>query len=159
MKKQNTLKSNTFAATFAAILISGTTLAADKVEFADTDGNGVISAEEITAAREANKAARLAEFDVDGNGELSRDERRAAKDARYDDMLINFDADGDGELSREERQAAKDARRAAVETILDVNGDGELSDEETAGIEQVKEERGEKKSGKRRGRKGDKNRS
>ena len=117
------------AVAIAAVLFGGTSLAADKVEFTDTDGDGVISAEEITAAREVNRSTILAEFDVDGNGELSRDERRAAKDAR----------------------------RAAVETVLDVNGDGELSDEETAGIEQVKEERGEKKSGKRGGRKGGKN--
>lgn len=144
------LKSTIVSTFIATSLLSGAAMAMSVTELQDTNGDGVISAEEITAAREAAKAEKLAQFDTDGNGELSRNERRAMKDARYNAMLVDFDADGDGELSRDERRAAKDARRAALEAQLDVNGDGELSAEEAAGMEQVKAEGG-KKRGKKRG--------
>ena len=144
MTKQAKIKSTAIALAAATGIFSGAALALSPVALTDTDGDGVISAEEITAAREAHRAAVLSEFDTDGNGELSRNERRAMQDARYEESLVKFDADGDGELSREERRAAKQDRRAQTEAMLDVNGDGEVSAEESAGYDAVKSERGGK---------------
>jgi len=149
MSIQKHIKSTIVSSFIATSLISGAALAASSTELQDTNGDGVISAEEITAARDAGKAEKLAQFDADGNGELSRDERRAMRDARYDAMLLVYDADGNGELSKDERRAAKDARRATVDVQLDVNGDGDVSAEEAAGMEQVKAERQDKRGGKR----------
>lgn len=134
------------ASLLAAALGTITVTQAASYQLSDTNGDGVISAEEIRAARQAHRAEQVALYDTDADGELSRDERRSMKDARRAEMLSQFDADGDGELSREERRAAKDARRATMEASLDVNGDGELSDAEMAGFEEIKEDR---KSGKR----------
>ena len=154
MSKRITIKSLAITSAVAAVLVSGGVFAKGNLTLSDTNGDGVISAEEITAARAASKADMLAQFDTDGNGELSRTERRAMRDARYDAMLLEFDADGDGELSRDEKRAAKEARRASVQTMLDVNGDGEVSAEESAGWEQVKEERGDKGGKRGKGRHG-----
>ena len=79
----------------------------------DTDGDGTLSDDEITAARDARKARILAEHDGDGDGELSDEERAAAKAARTAARLEEFDGDGDGELSDEEAAAARAARCAA----------------------------------------------
>lgn len=103
----------------------------------DTNGDGVISADEITAIRDAHRAATMGTYDTDGDGKLSRMEKRAMKDARYESMLQLYDADGNGELSRTERRAAHDARRDAVQLQLDVNQDGEVSDAERAGFDAV----------------------
>lgn len=149
MNKKLILKSTTLAASMATILVAGIATAHNKMVFTDVDGDGVISAEEITTVMDAKRAEKLAQYDTDGNGELSRLEKRAMKDARYNALLIDFDADGDGELSRDERRAAKQARRTAVEAMLDVNGDGVLSEAESAGMEQVREERGLGHHGKR----------
>lgn len=154
MKKQTVVKQTTLCLVIAAALAGGLALAKGGLTLSDTDGDGVISAEEITLAREAKKASVLLEFDTDGNGELSRNERRAMQDARYEEMLTVFDADGDGELSRQERRAASEAQRAATVSMLDVNGDGELSAEESAGMDQLKAERGDHKHGKRAGKRG-----
>jgi len=151
MKKQATIKSSILTAAVVTGLFTSAVMAMTPVQLTDADGDGVISAQEIADARDAKKAETLAQFDADGNGELSRDERRSMKDARYESMLSQFDADGDGELSKEEKSAAKDVRRASTDAMLDVNGDGELSAEETAGIEQAKDERGDRKKGKRGG--------
>lgn len=148
-------KKSVFIGAAAACLFAGTVAAAGMPNLTDTDGDGVISAEEINAQRAAYKEAQLAQFDTDGNGELSRMERRAMKDARYDSLLQTFDSDGDGELSREERRDARDARRAEIEAQLDVNGDGEVSEAEAAGFEEVKESKGKKRDGRKGKRGGD----
>ena len=52
----------------------------------DTDGDGVLSDEELAAAKEARRAERkqaiLDEFDLDGDGELNEDEKTAYREAR-----------------------------------------------------------------------------
>lgn len=136
------------ASSLICILMSATLSAQQTPQFTDDDGDGIISAQEITQVQDAQRASRLAQYDVDGNGELSRLERRAMKDASYEQMLSNFDADGDGEISRAERRAARDARRVLVEEQLDVNQDGELSALERAGFEQVMDERQDRRHGK-----------
>lgn len=158
MSKQKVFEVNTIAAASAAILSAtlmiNVAMAKGNVELNDTDGDGVISADEIREARDAHKAATLEQFDVDGNGELSGNEREAMRSLRYSNMLAEFDADADGDISREERRAAKEARRAAFEAMLDVNSDGELTAEETAGIDELKAEKGDGKHGKRGGKRG-----
>ena len=149
-------KTSTLLSVVTASIIAGSAIAATP-NLTDSNGDGVISAEEITTARAAAKATALSEYDANGDGELSRMERRAMKDARYAEMVAQFDADGDGEISREERRTARDARRAAIDAQLDVNQDGVVSDEEAAGYEQVREERGNKKHGKKCGHKKDRN--
>ncbi len=61
---------------------------------------------------------RLERFDADGDGVLSDDEKSAARDAmkkqgaeKRQRLLERFDADGDGQLSDEEREAAHQARK------------------------------------------------
>ena len=125
----------------AASLISLTALAAGP-QFVDLDGDGVISAEEITQIRDEYMQTELSNYDTDGDGQLSRDEHDAIRAQHEAEMLVDFDTDGDGQLSRQEHEAARDAQRAIIETQLDVNQDGVLSDEELAGFEAVEAESG-----------------
>ncbi len=148
MKTQT--KANILSTVLLAGLVTTTAWAATPV-LTDTDNDGVISAEEIQAAREQAKAARLTQFDTDGDGTLSDDEKSAMKEARKAERLSLNDTDGDGRLSRAERRAAKAARRAAIETQLDVNQDGVVSDAEGAGFDQIREERKGRKHGDRKG--------
>jgi len=139
----------TSIATLVVGMITTQAMAMDPVKLTDSNGDGVISAEEITQNRESFKAEVLAEYDADGNGELSRLERRAMKDDRYAQAVANFDTDGDGKLSRDERKAAKQAKRAALEVQLDVNQDGVVSDAERAGFDELHEGRDKKRHGKK----------
>ena len=89
------------------------------VEKFDTDGDGVLSADERKAFNESEHGRRRAQvieqFDTDGDGVLSTDERTAAIESNRAKhrakMLEEFDADGDGVLSDDERQAAQAARK------------------------------------------------
>jgi len=47
----------------------------------DTDGNGVYSIEEMTAAYPEINADLFAQIDVDGNGAIDADELQAAREA------------------------------------------------------------------------------
>lgn len=125
----------------AAATLSVNAQAKGFTDFTDTNGDGIISAEEIREAREASRAAMLEQYDENADGELSAAERGAARDAREAQMLSEFDTDGDGQLSHAERGAARDTQRAAMEAALDVNGDGEVSDAERAGFDEIRAER------------------
>jgi len=118
-------------------IFAGTVSAIDVV---DLNGDGVITTDEVTAARDSAKNERVELFDTDNDGELSDDERDAARDARREAAIELFDADEDGELSREERQDAKAARRADFEAGFDLDGDSGLSDSEQANLDDVVEE-------------------
>ena len=141
----NTKIIKTSIATLVAGMLIAPVMAMDSIKLTDSNGDGVISAEEITQVRDKHKAAMLQQYDADGNGELSRLEKRAMKDDRYAEAVANFDTDGDGELSRDERKAAKQARRAAFKAQLDVNQDGVVSDAESAVFDELREGRGWKK--------------
>jgi hypothetical protein len=83
---------------------------ADMLAKYDTDGNGVLSAEEMTAAH----AAEIATYDTDANGTLSLEEFQAMhaahEQAQMEAMLAArfaaLDADGDGQVSDAEMTAA-----------------------------------------------------
>ncbi len=125
----------------AASVISTTAVAAGPL-LVDLDGDGVVSAEEISQIRDEIKQTELSSHDTNGDGQLSRDEHDAIRAEHEAEMLVDFDTDGDGQLSRQEHQAARDAQRAIIETQLDVNQDGVLSSEELAGFEAVEAESG-----------------
>ena len=84
-------------------------MGAARFDAADSDGNGVLSAEEIQARAQEQVAKRVAgmiqRFDQDGDGALSRDEmpgpRRAGR------MFERFDQDGSGGISEQEFTEAR----------------------------------------------------
>ncbi len=53
----------------------------DALKAWDTNNDGVLSADEIKAGREAARAAFIAKWDTDKDGKLSRDELKAAFEA------------------------------------------------------------------------------
>jgi len=89
----------------------------------DTDGDGALTVDEITAAR----SAQLGEFDADGDGSLSLEEYQALwLDVMHERMVDRFqhhDADGDGSVTQEE--FARDLSRMVERR--DRNGDGMLN--------------------------------
>lgn len=95
----------------------------------DTDGDGALTVEEITAAR----AAQLQEFDADGDGSLSLEEYQAlwleAMRERMVDRFQQHDADGDGAVTREE--FSRDLARMVARR--DANGDGMMNEDDMRG--------------------------
>lgn len=99
----------------------------------DTNGDGQITAAEVTAMHQA----KFAEMDADGNGEISADEFTAHAERGHADraakMIEQFDADKSGGLSQDEmpRRGGDDVDRVArMIEHLDSNGDGQISQEE-----------------------------
>ncbi len=80
---------------------------------ADTDGDGVLSRDEMMARaqeRAAKRAERAVErmldrHDADGDGALSAGEMREARSGR---MFMHADADGDGAISKAEFDEMRD---------------------------------------------------
>lgn len=100
----------------------------------DTNGDGLMSKEELQAAM----AARRAAIDTDGNGSLSAAElaaeqvRRAPAEAEA--FVAAHDSNGDGALSGEEMPGPRDPDRFFKR--LDADGNGGIS---MAEVEQAKE--------------------
>ncbi|MFT6304621.1 MAG: hypothetical protein ACI9XK_003659 [Granulosicoccus sp.] len=128
--------------TTTAFLLSTTLFAGSvaAIEVVDLNSDGIITTDEVTAARDAAQAERIELFDTDNDGELSDDERDAAKDARREAAVELFDAGDDGELSPDERQVARQSRRTNFEANFDLDDDTELSDTEQANFDDVVEE-------------------
>ncbi|CUH82449.1 EF-hand domain-containing protein [Tropicibacter naphthalenivorans] len=88
---------------------------------ADTDGNGFLSPEELSAAatamraqadaarQEARQARMMARLDTDEDGQISAEEMAAAGPGAnmFDRMVSRFDADNDGAISKEELETAR----------------------------------------------------
>lgn len=123
----------------------------------DLDGNGEVTREEATRAA----AQHFAEADTDGDGLLSAEElaahaearqaeRRAARMAeRSARMLERHDADGDGMLSLEEMTAREgEDRLERLFAHLDVDEDGVINQAE---VERMASGRGHSGWGKRLG--------
>lgn len=124
----------------------------------DLDGDGILSAEERKAMRDAMRAEFMNQMDLDGDGEISLEERVAAtrdrilNSDRGERMSSRFDADGDGVLSetelaamdasimeREQERMARDIER------YDTDGDGVLSAEERAVQQEQRDSREERR--------------
>jgi Ca2+-binding protein (EF-Hand superfamily) len=95
----------------------------------DTDGNGLISADEFAGIG----VGHLIEADTDKDGELSVAEIKAAMDKQREERMAEmfkrrFDVDGDGKITVAELKDRQDKRFA----LLDANNDGSLSREEFA---------------------------
>ncbi|MGX9357211.1 EF-hand domain-containing protein [Roseobacteraceae bacterium S113] len=100
----------------------------------DADGDGALTKAEIQNAG----AARFAAADTNGDGLLSADEMAAQASKRHADrigkMMERADANGDGMLSLEELEAQRGARaERRMERMfdkLDADGDGAISSAE-----------------------------
>jgi len=98
----------------------------------DTNGDGKITRDEISAQRAAHFSAQ----DTNGDGQLSEAEVSAAAIARMQDrlskrfakMLQRRDANGDGQLSLAE--VTDSARSAKLFDKMDANNDGSVSRDE-----------------------------
>jgi Ca2+-binding EF-hand superfamily protein len=80
----------------------------------DTDGDGVLSAEEIKAsAEQARQQAgnrMFKRFDIDENGSID-----ASEFPGREEMFKRIDSNGDGQLSQEEFNAAAEKRRQMMQ--------------------------------------------
>lgn len=128
----------------------------------DANADGFVTQDEI----DANRAAKFAESDTDGNGELSIEELTAMQEARkaereekreerktdrIEKMIERADTDKDGSLSADE-VGPKGDRATKMFERLDTDGDGKISKEE---FEAAKEKMGNRKGGDRKGGKRD----
>jgi hypothetical protein len=80
----------------------------------DTNGDGVLDANEkaamradFRAKREAKRAKMLAKWDTNHDGKLEKNELAAMREARAEKMFKHLDVNGDGQLSFEEFQQAR----------------------------------------------------
>jgi Ca2+-binding EF-hand superfamily protein len=114
----------------------------------DTDGDGMLNAEERDAMANSFRQRMTERFDTDGDGVVSIEEQFAARrefmlnSRRGERMRDQFDADGDGTLNEEELAAmnaeldAREAERMAeIVAQYDTDGDGEMSIEETIAMQ------------------------
>lgn len=117
------------------------------IETYDTDGDGIVTQEEI----EAERTARFAAADADGDGALSPEEmiameearQEAARLARATQTVETMDDNGDGLLQAEEMEARMPLL-APIFDRLDTDGDDGIS---LAEIEAARPQRGEEGEG------------
>lgn len=100
---------------------------------ADADKDGFLTPEEMAANRGGKRAERMLEkLDTDGNGTLDESELAAAQDGRQGKrakkMMERVDTNKDGKLTLAEMTAKRDP--AKMIERLDSNGDGTLSEDE-----------------------------
>lgn len=100
----------------------------------DTNGDGSITAEELTAKR----AERAAQVDADGDGKLSAEELAQAEIAKATEratrhaerMVERMDADGDGLLSAAELATPPEGPPPGMVERIDADKDGAISRDE-----------------------------
>ncbi|WP_323035642.1 calcium-binding protein [Pararhodobacter sp.] len=92
-------------------------------EGADTDGNGVVSPEEM----QASLTNRLAVYDIDGDGTLSLAEFEAMHAAMIRPMMVDrfqsLDEDGDGQVTSDEMIASSEQMQRMMQRRAQL-GDG-----------------------------------
>ena len=90
----------------------------------DSDGDGLITAEELAA----RNAALIEAADADGDGAISKEEMKSHREKKRAEMRAkrNPDKNGDGVVSYAEFQDAANARFER----LDKNGDGVIDEDE-----------------------------
>ncbi|HEY0468490.1 MAG TPA: hypothetical protein VGC79_30050 [Polyangiaceae bacterium] len=69
---------------------------------ADTNGDGVITVEELKAGEEKLRAEHLAKVDTDHDGKVSPEERKAAFEKFAQERFAKMDKNNDGALSKDE---------------------------------------------------------
>ncbi|MCK0167428.1 EF-hand domain-containing protein [Jannaschia sp. S6380] len=101
----------------------------------DADADGRIMPAELAAFGAERRADRMDRADTNGDGVLTRAELRAASEARtarrVDGLIQRLDKDADGVLSKDELQAGPErrdtgARRARQFSRADSDGDGAI---------------------------------
>jgi Ca2+-binding EF-hand superfamily protein len=93
---------------------------------ADKDGDGIVTREELRAAREERKAEFQAKADTNHDGTVSPEERRAAFESFAKARFAERDKNGDGALTADEVGERRWARLAKA----DANGDGKVTEDE-----------------------------
>jgi Ca2+-binding EF-hand superfamily protein len=141
---------------------SASDVASNLIDALDTNGDGVVSAEELQkglsasgSGSNADAASAIARIDTDGDGNVSKDELASAvqsgmdarKAAQAGDVAMSLisatDTDNDGALSLDEVAKALgktgDADKASLQqafSSIDTDGDGKVSkDELTKAVE------------------------
>lgn len=126
-----------------AVLGSTAALAGGDLKDADTDGDGFISQAEFTASYNQGLAERFARIDSNADGLLSEEELGAAKKERYagrhreaghrkghpvspEKVVEHHDTNGDGSLSLAEMEAMRFAPDAQAFATADADGSGTL---------------------------------
>ncbi len=102
---------------------------AERFAAADTDGNGSLSADEITSGMNAMRALRMGDrvgrqiamLDSDGDGEVSLEEATAGPSAR---LFARIDTDGDGMISPAEWDAGMARMRDRAGGPIDRRAEG-----------------------------------
>ena len=69
---------------------------------ADTNGDGVITVDELKAGEEKMRAEHLAKVDTDHDGKVSPEERKAAFEKFAEERFAKMDKNNDGALSKDE---------------------------------------------------------
>ena len=99
----------------------------DRLQKADTNGDGLISRAEAAAL--PRLAKHFDEIDTNKDGQVSADEMRASHEKRRADHMKKVDVNGDGLISKAEAQATA-PRLFEHFDQLDTNKDGQISKDE-----------------------------
>ena len=133
-------------------------MAMERFETLDADGDGSVTAEEMSAHR----AAQIAGLDADGDGFLTAEELNAHFNAqsaernarRVERMMERSDFDGDGKIGAAEMMLNAGGAQMGERFFdrADVDGDGAVSREEAeAMLAQMAERRNNRGEGRMRG--------
>jgi len=99
----------------------------DRLQKADTNGDGLISRAEAAAL--PRLAKHFDEIDANKDGQISADEMRASHEKRRADHMKKVDTNGDGLISKAEAQANA-PRLFEHFDQMDANKDGQISKDE-----------------------------
>src|SRR6478609_5141831 len=93
---------------------------------ADSNGDGVITVEELKAGEEKMRAEHLAKVDTDHDGKISPEERKAAFEKFAQERFAKLDKNNDGALSKDE---VGDKRWERL-SVADADKNGSITREE-----------------------------
>jgi Ca2+-binding EF-hand superfamily protein len=97
-----------------------------RIGTADTNRDGVLSADEMRAAFQASRAEVRAQMDADHDGTISDAERATFREARFTERFARLDVNGDGVVTA----AEVGAQRWQFIGRADANNDGSVTREE-----------------------------